>query len=92
MSVDKGSDALAQILAFAPMVLPMLGVPQAKQDLVLAALNDPTVMVGENPNIVRLMKLKGDLEAVDTQSKMEPVTARLICRNCEYCNTFNLGG
>lgn len=82
------NQAWGQILAVAPMVMPSLGIPQAKIDLILACLKDPEIMVGDQPNFAKLLELKSALEAIP----VEQPSFRLICKVCGSAQKVNLGG
>lgn len=84
------ANEFAKIMAFAPMVLPMLGLPKVKSDLIISALTQPDMMIDNQPNVALLLKLKNDLEAIDATSNA--IKARLVCGKCQYCNTFELRG
>lgn len=86
------SNQFAQIIAFAPMVLPILGLPKEKINMIVTALSAPDAMINNQPNVALLMKLKSELEAYDAAQAEQSVTARLICVNCKHCNTFELRG
>lgn len=76
--------AFGQILALAPMVLPSLGIPKEKINLILATLQAPDIMVDDQPNIVKLLELKTALDAI----QIDPPVGRLVCAHCTKLNKF----
>lgn len=76
--------AFQQILAFSPMALKALGVPQEKIDLVVATLKAPDLMLGDQPNMVKILELKSALEAIPNPTQ----EGRLVCGHCKRLNKF----
>lgn len=86
----KAEHSFAQITSLLPMLLPALGVPKEKAMIIAQALQAPDAMIGNQPNMAALMKLKSDLQAFDEQAAANGVQVRVVCGKCRHCNTINL--
>lgn len=75
--------SIQQWLALAPMVLPILGIPEAKRGVILDALQNPDMLSGGQPNPVVLMDLHSKLQEIDATC----VQGRVMCPKCAYLIT-----